>query len=310
LVYRSTSSAYAPPGRGVNATWPTDRPARRDPSTGQPASRILNLPGGPHEPPRQGGIATTAQRPGVAQLEPLDLGRRDPVSTEIARRLLSYLLAGNVQPGERIPSERKLAEALGVGRSVVREALKSLTLLGLVDVRQGDGTYLRGTESELLPRSVEWSLMLGQKRTRDLVEARRYLEEVLAGLAAARRTEEDLASLRSLLGDMRAAADDPDAFVAADVAFHLRVTKAAGNETLGGVIAGIRSLLQAWISQVMHSAGSYAPSVAEHAAVLAALEAGDVDGSRAAMHAHMDGAYRRLEATLGQDEAADVAAHA
>lgn len=239
-------------------------------------------------------------RPG-AQLEPLDLGRRETISTEIARRLLSYLLAGDIQPGERIPSERKLAEALGVGRSVVREALKSLTLLGLVDVRQGDGTYLRGTESDFLPQSIEWGLMLGQKRTQDLVEARRHLEEILAGLAASRRTDEDLAALRRLLDEMRDAATDPDAFVAADVAFHMRVTQAAGNETLGGVITGIRTLLQVWISRVMHSADSYAPSLAEHAAVLAALEAGDVDGSRAAMHAHMDGAYRRLEATLGRD---------
>jgi GntR family transcriptional regulator, transcriptional repressor for pyruvate dehydrogenase complex len=250
-----------------------------------------------------GGEATnqTVTRQTVAKLEPLDLGRRETVSMEISRRLLAYLLAGDIKPGERIPSERRLAEALGVGRSVVREALKSLTLLGLIDVRQGDGTYLRGTESDLLPQSIEWGLMLGQKRTLDLVEARRHLEEVLAGLAATRRTDEDLAALHDLLQAMRDSSGDPDAFVAADIAFHLRVTQAAGNETLGSVISGIRSLLQVWISRVMHSAGSYAPSVAEHEAILASLEAGDVDGSRAAMHAHMDGAYRRLEATLGHD---------
>jgi GntR family transcriptional repressor for pyruvate dehydrogenase complex len=161
----------------------------------------------------------------------------------------------------------------------------------------------------LLPQSIEWGLMLGQKRTRDLIEARRYLEEILAGLAAARRTEDDLAVLRGLLVEMRAASADPDAFVAADVAFHLRVTQAAGNETLGGVISGIRSLLQVWISRVMHSADSYAPSLAEHTAVLAALEAGDVDGSRAAMHAHMDGALRRLEATLAHQGSEGVPAH-
>ncbi len=302
MVYRSTCcrESYADPIASVNA-------CGRQVSQISP---ILTFGSGAGTPRRLGGTATTTQRPGVAQLERLDLARRETVSTEIARRLLSYLLTGNVQPGERIPSERKLAEALGVGRSVVREALKSLTLLGLVDVRQGDGTYLRTTESEFLPQSVEWGLMLGQKRTRDLVEARRHLEEVLAGLAASRRTEEDLEALRGLLAEMRAAAEDPDAFVAADVAFHLRVTRAAGNETLGGVIGGIRSLLQAWISRVMHSADSYAPSVAEHAAILAALEAGDVDGARAAMHAHMDGAYRRLEAALGSEDAADAVARA
>ncbi len=233
-------------------------------------------------------------------LEPFDISHRETVSTEIARRLLSYLLAGHVQPGEKIPSERKLADALGVGRSVVREAIKSLTLLGLLDVRQGDGTYLRGTESDLLPQSIEWGLLLGLKRTRDLIEARQYLEVILAGLAAERRSEEDLAVLRGLMGEMQAASGDPDRFVAADIAFHLRVAQAARNESLAQIMSSIRSLLQVWISRVMHVEESFSPSVAEHIGVLAALEAADIVAARDAMQGHMDGAYKRLEGTLDE----------
>jgi GntR family transcriptional repressor for pyruvate dehydrogenase complex len=245
-----------------------------------------------------GQSASVAEGTASTGLGPIDLAGRETVSTEIARRLLTYLLAGEVKPGERLPSERRLAEVLGVGRTIVREALKSLTLLGLIDVRQGDGTYLRGTESVLLPRSIEWGLLLGQKRTWDLVEARRHLEEILAGLAAERRDEADLVELHRLFEDMRSAAGDPDRFVAADVAFHLRVTEAARNETLGGVVGGIRALLHVWISRVMHTPGSFEPSVLEHAEVLAALDAGDVLAARAAMRAHMDGAVGRLEATM------------
>ncbi len=234
----------------------------------------------------------------MSALEPVDLARRETISTEITRRLLAYLLAGDVQPGEKIPSERKLAEALGVGRSVVREALKSLTLLGLVDVRQGDGTYLRRADSEILPRSIEWGLLLGQKRTLDLVEARRYLEVVVAGLAAERRDDGDLEALRGYLREMEASAGDPDEFVAADVAFHLTVARASRNETLDRIMSSVRSLLHVWISRVMHSSGSFQPSVDEHAAVLAALEVGDADAARAAMQAHMDSAYERLASTL------------
>ena len=115
------------------------------------------------------------------------------------RLLLDYLLAGNVSPGTRLPSERQLAEELGVGRSVVREALKSLGLLGLVEVRQGDGTYLRRVESELLPRVIEWGLLLGERRTADLIEARQHLEVVTAQLAAARRDDDDVAALAAAL---------------------------------------------------------------------------------------------------------------
>jgi GntR family transcriptional regulator, transcriptional repressor for pyruvate dehydrogenase complex len=225
------------------------------------------------------------------------------VSTEIARRLLSYLLAGHVRPGEKIPSERKLAEVLGVGRSVVREAIKSLTLLGLLDVRQGDGTYLRGTESELLPQSIEWGLLLGLKRTRDLVEARQYLEVIMAGLAAERRSDEDLVALRSQMAEMQAAGGDPDRFVAADIAFHLRIAQAARNESLAQIMSSIRSLLQVWISRVMHVDESFAPSVAEHVRILAAMEAADPGAARDAMQGHMDGAFTRLEGTLDEHAA-------
>lgn len=234
----------------------------------------------------------------AVSLEPIDGTRRETISTEVARRLLAYLLSGEIQPGGRLPSERRLAETLRVGRSIVREALKSLTLLGLIEVRQGDGTYLRGTESSLLPQSVAWGLLLGHKQTRDLVEARRHLEEILAGLAAERRTGVDLEALHHLLDEMQASEGDPDRFVAADVAFHLRVTEAAHNETLGGVVAGIRTLLHVWISRVMHAADSFEPSVREHAAILDALDEGDPAGARRAMREHMDGAVRRLEATL------------
>src|SRR5687767_8674020 len=104
-----------------------------------------------------------------SQLSRVDISGRDSVSMEVARRLLDYLLAGEMKTGMRLPPERKLAEALGVGRTVVREALKSLTLLGLIEVRQGDGNYVRATESSLLPQAIEWGLLLGAKRTRDLV---------------------------------------------------------------------------------------------------------------------------------------------
>jgi len=212
--------------------------------------------------------------------------------------ILDYLLAGNVQPGAKLPSERKLAVVLGVGRSVIREALKSLTLLGLVDVRQGDGTYLKSMTSDLLPQIIEWGLWLGAKRTRDLVEARRYLEVVVAGLAAERRDESALHDLRDLIAEMEQAGGDADRFVAADVAFHLRVAEAAGNETLHQIMSSIRSLLQVWISRVMHAATDFEPSRSEHVAILRAIESRDPHVARAAMEDHMTSATERLEATL------------
>jgi GntR family transcriptional regulator, transcriptional repressor for pyruvate dehydrogenase complex len=232
-------------------------------------------------------------------LESLELSRPEAVTTEISRKLLEYLLAGNIQPGEKLPSERRLAESLGIGRSVVREAIKPLALLGLVEVRQGDGTYLKSMESDLLPQVIGWGLLLGTKRTLDLVEARSHLEVVLARLAAERRTEEDLETLRRALTRMHET-DDPDEFVASDVDFHLAVAKSAKNETLYQVISSIRSLLRAWMTKVGPSAG-LSVSAAEHDPILAAIEAGDGDQAAKTMGIHMAWAVGELEATLSRE---------
>jgi GntR family transcriptional repressor for pyruvate dehydrogenase complex len=244
----------------------------------------------------------------AASLEPLDRRDRETVVTTITRRLVSYLLAGDFTPGQRIPSERKLAEGLGVGRSVVREALKSLTLLGLVEVRQGDGTYLKSPDSSLLPQAIEWGLMLGVKRTKDFVEARQHLEVVLAGLAAERATDEDVAELHRLLEVMRAAgaARDAQRFVDADVAFHFRVAASARNDALSDILTSIRSLLQVWVTRVIEAADDFGPSYVEHVPVLEAIEAKDPDAARAAMEAHMRAASGRLFLTVEDDPATSV----
>jgi GntR family transcriptional regulator, transcriptional repressor for pyruvate dehydrogenase complex len=226
----------------------------------------------------------------------------EPLPAQVARLLLDYLLAGNVSPGTRLPSERRLAEELGVGRSVVREALKSLGLLGLIEVRQGDGTYVKQLESELLPRVIEWGLLLGERRTLDLVEARQHLEAITAQLAAARRSDSDLVALQDSLHGMKAAEGDIETFVGHDVAFHLRIAEAAGNSVLSTVLTNIQSLLRVWITRVIRDAGQSNPSYLEHVPVYQAIVNRDPAAAGAAMQAHLDAAARRLRAALQNKE--------
>lgn len=226
--------------------------------------------------------------------------RREPMAAEIARRLVDYLLSGGIEPGGRIPSERQLAEAFGVGRSAVREAIAALSLIGLIEVRHGDGTYLKRPDSPLLPQVVEWGLLLGERRTADLVEARQKIEVVIAGLAAARRSNDDLDDLARSLARMEAAAHgngDVAAFVDADVAFHLRLAEAAGNSALRDVLSSIQALLRAWIGRVI-AEGYRERSYEEHVPILEAIRQQDAAGAEAAMNAHMRSATSRLRATL------------
>lgn len=231
------------------------------------------------------------------------------MASEVARALLDYIFSGNIAPGDKMPSERQLSEAFGTGRAAVREALKALALLGLVDFRQGSGTYLRSLDSELLPRVIEWGLLLGERRVLDLVEARRPLEIAIAELAALRRGPDDLRDLKKQLQTMERA-KTATAYVEADVAFHRRLADASGNSVLGSMLTGIQSLQRVWIKRVIDSVGGWDVQAKQHRPILDAVERSDSVAAREAMVAHMDGALARLEKALADHKAAQDSAQA
>jgi GntR family transcriptional repressor for pyruvate dehydrogenase complex len=224
------------------------------------------------------------------------------LSSEVAKALLDAVFSGQITPGTRMPSERQLAESFGVGRFVVREALKSLGLLGLLEVRQGDGTYVKSPDSSLLPRVVEWGLLVGEQRTSDLVETRQHLEPITARLAAERRSDDDLAQIRAHLHGMRDAGDNA-LFVDADVAFHLSIAAATGNTVLSNMLASISSLLNVWIRNVVDAAESTEPSYLEHVPIFEAIDARNPAAAGEAMRAHMEGAACRLNAAIAAHSA-------
>lgn len=230
--------------------------------------------------------------------------RRDPPSVELTQVLLTYLLNSDVGPGQRIPSERQLATTLGVARSSLREGLKSLTLLGLLEVHQGSGTYLSRSSSQLLPQVIEWGMLLGDRHIEDLIEARSHLEIVVAGLAAERADATALADLDRILTEMADSGRDYARFIDKDVEFHLRLAQAGGNQLLSDMLGSIRSLLHVWGERVIPWLDETESSFAIHPPILEAVRRGDVDAARAAMSAHMQVANRNLRATMQAHPAA------
>jgi GntR family transcriptional repressor for pyruvate dehydrogenase complex len=237
-----------------------------------------------------------------AKLTNIDPIKRESLATQIARRLVEFIISGEIEPGERMPSERQLAEAFGVGRSAMREALKSLSLIGLIDGRQGDGPDLKRADAALLPQIIEWGLLIGEQRTLDLVEARQYIEIDIAELAALRRTDADLVELERIIQRMERSANDYTAFVEADVDFHLKLAEAARNSVLRDIHSSIQALLRAWIGRVIHAADSTSPSFEEHPPILDAVRAGDPERAKQAMESHMVSAAGRLAVTLREEE--------
>lgn len=234
------------------------------------------------------------------RLEQVSLPRLDSdnvVPTQIIHTLTEFFFSGDFASGSRLPSERQLAESMGVSRAAVREAIQSLGLLGVVEIRQGDGTYLKNSGSDLLPRVIEWGLFLGERRIMDLVEARQQIEMSLASLAARRRSETEAQQLRTLLARMDAATDAHE-FVEVDIDFHSTIARAARNSALADMLANITSLLRVWMSRSIHAAGETTSSNLEHRKIVDAIIAQDARAAQSAMRRHLRNAEKRLRTTL------------
>ena len=212
----------------------------------------------------------------------------------VAKRLLDLFTSGDIDPGTRLPPERQLAASLGIGRSAVREALAALEILGIVDVRPGSGTYLRGSASELLPETLSWGLMIEAPRTLELIAVRSELEVMAGRLAATKVTDDDLRELSLSLERMRETLGDPTRFIEADLKFHLRIAQVAGNKVLLDLLQSVRSLLRVWVELGIRQGDDARHALDEHTALYDALQRRDPAAAEAAMRGHMTTASERL----------------
>ncbi|WP_343919339.1 FadR/GntR family transcriptional regulator [Agrococcus citreus] len=215
------------------------------------------------------------------------------VSGSVAEQLLKLLLGDSMEAGDRLPSERKLTEALGVGRSAVREALAALEVLGVVETRAGSGTYLRSSTSELLPQTLSWSMLVGQEQTEHVAFVRGALERAAAERAAEVVTPDDAATLRGFVRAQREAAGTGD-YVEHDIAFHQHLAAMAGNPILSDLLSTSRALLRIWFEHAVDAPDDIETAVAEHDAIAEAIAAGDSAGAQEAMARHMVTATARI----------------
>jgi GntR family transcriptional regulator, transcriptional repressor for pyruvate dehydrogenase complex len=241
-------------------------------------------------------------------LAPVALDRR-PAYEQVAEQLRAAILEGVLAPGAPLPPERELSARFGVGRTTVREALRLLQTKGLA-VADGPTSPLRVVAPDAVPTAplrdtLVHLLALGRVPLDDLIGLRVALEGAGAEQAAAARRP-DLADARRELEAMRAAADadadvagpDLDAFEAADVRFHLAVVRASGNEALSLVMLAVRDAISAALRTKLEAnrralRTTLRTLVAEHAALLDAIERGDGDAARRLAGEHLMRFYGR-----------------
>ncbi|MEV4673234.1 MULTISPECIES: FadR/GntR family transcriptional regulator [Actinomadura] len=213
----------------------------------------------------------------------LRTARRSSLVDQVIAQLRDEIVGGNWPVGAKIPPEPVLAESLGVGRNTVREAVRALTHAGLLESRQGDGTYVRATSelSGAVRRRLERAELI------EILEVRRGLEVEAARLAATRRTEADIAAIAVALGrrDAALAAGAHETFVEADLAFHMAVVEATHNRVLTDLYRDFSAALRASIG----TAGALLEHTdVPHGPIAAAVEGGDADAATRATHACLD----------------------
>jgi len=211
------------------------------------------------------------------------------LTDEAIEQIRNLIRSGALPPGSRLPPENELAAQLGLSRNSMREAVKALEMVRVLDVRRGDGTYVTSLEPRLLLEGLGLAVdLLQDESILSVVEVRRLLEPAATGLAAERISRLELARLEERLSEMDEAGSDAERQVAADAAFHLEVFAATRNQTLLSILDGLSSLtLRARIWRAVVEADAITETLQQHRAIFSALAARDRPLAEAAALMHV-----------------------
>jgi GntR family transcriptional regulator, transcriptional repressor for pyruvate dehydrogenase complex len=209
------------------------------------------------------------------------------ISDEIAKQIMDLISRGELKPGDHLPSERELCKDFGASRSSLREALRCLSIVGVLNARVGEGTSVAEDGEKFLRKIIEWRLITERHDIENLLEVRMALEGVSAANTARHATAEQVGELRKLIANMQAALNDEKAFAALDLEFHVALAEASGNQLVSDLIALVRTQLLKALHKVLVVPHALPLAHKEHVAIFEAIERRDPDSARRAMQAHL-----------------------
>ena len=223
---------------------------------------------------------------------------RATLSEQVAAQIAEMIAEQRWKAGERLPPEMELCGALHVGRSTLREALKSLAFAGLVRMRAGDGTYVAEPSHGALDRIFAKGFLKTEKDLADVCETRLVLETELAALAAERATDDKIALLGELIakGEERLT-NDRQTYSEVDLQFHLAVANCSQNKLLPRLLMDVRGLLAEWITKSQELSGMRENAQEQHRRIYRSIMKHDPERARKEMRAHLqtfEKAYKLL----------------
>jgi GntR family transcriptional repressor for pyruvate dehydrogenase complex len=213
--------------------------------------------------------------------------RRNKVYEEVARQI-ERLILKKLQPGDKLPSERELAETLSVSRSSIRDAIRSLELMGMVEPRQGAGTIVREISSESLINPLANALKRKEELIGELLDFRKMLEPPLAARAATRASLDEIVEMEDILDRQQKKLSQGDNAIAEDSEFHYTIALASGNSVVLKVLDTLMDLLRDTRERSLQVEGRPQKSVGGHRRILSAIKRHDAEAAKAAMRRHIE----------------------
>jgi GntR family transcriptional regulator, transcriptional repressor for pyruvate dehydrogenase complex len=213
--------------------------------------------------------------------------RRNKVYEEVAKQI-ERLILKKLKPGDKLPSERELAELLQVSRSSIRDAIRGLELMGLVEPRQGAGTIVCERSSELLIKSFANVRKHRRELVTELLDFRKMLEPPLAARAATHASAEEISEMEEILQRQEEKQSRGDVAITEDAEFHYSIALASGNSVVLKVIDTLMDLLRDTREYSLQVEGRPEKSLLGHRRILAAIKRHDVEAAKAAMRRHIE----------------------
>jgi len=224
---------------------------------------------------------------------------RESVAEMVARRILDMVTARALKPGDQLPPERDLAESLGVSRPSVREAIRGLAILGVVQSRQGGGAYITKLDGDALLGPIQFFLSLEDVNIGELYDARSLIESDVARRAAENIDAPGLARLEAIMQDQKYTLQDARAFRLSDFAFHEAIWSGCGNAFLKRIGESLNVLGLEFRKRASETSGVLEQSYTDHRRLLDALQARDPEAAAKAAQSHMQNVY---QSTVAQEE--------
>jgi GntR family transcriptional regulator, transcriptional repressor for pyruvate dehydrogenase complex len=216
------------------------------------------------------------------------LVRTSRLYEQIVQQIEESIVKGSLKPGDQLPPERELAQRFGVSRTAVREAVKALREKGLVEAFSGRGTFITDGTTHAVRQSLDLMIKIGQPDGfTHLAEVRAILEPEIAALAATRIQDSELATMREAVAVMDRSGQDPDAYIEADLDFHLALAEAAANPLILSLLDSIVGLLREHRLRIFNVPGGPARGQIHHKRILQAVEQHDTQMARDAMREHL-----------------------